>query len=865
MRKLALLAGILVVVNFAACGGGEATEDDGTPTDVLADEGGTDVEQDTGIEDIVEDTGTDNAWMDMGIQDIAQDIPEGPFYPKEEGDLVTVTNGTITVQLNLATGTFNIGTVPGLDGVINGHSEAQISSVEGTSVISSVNPSQRAGWLASWEGDGLDEGVTVMMETIPTGSIGGLRTYISLHRNSPSVTVKLMLALPIREGFLIKRLVPVVTRGSEGAGLLLGPGTSTATMVTNGHEIVYDANAEALNVTEAIETMNAPGYLSNWNATICTKAGKCLVAGFLNVERGFGGIAVESSPLEAFAVGDDAALSLFEMRSTLLQGAYVSPSRIITSEMAYLDFTENAYEGLARFGAAIKTYNSLADKRPAPSMMAATVGLSAMDYDDVAALIDSTWDGYAVDGVLVDAGWENDEKAPDATKFPAVGGQNAMKALAGLITGHGMTAGIGLSPFVIDADSDLYTTHPDWMLAPTDLAIVRLGIGNNAGILDLGNVDAAAWALNYIKTAVQEWGYDYIKLYGVDIACFGDGGATVGQTGLTSMIQFLKSLREQLGDEVFIEIAEGTMIGLEHADLVNAAMPTYGSWSAPASKVDGSQWMGAMSWSHRAFMEGRAFRVVPGRLFGFPDDRIPGPGEYYLGQQIAVVAGGVPNLTDSLLSAGREYEAVRPIVMGPWSPDFATLKIPETWYAHMDVLGETGYAAGFFRFAENMDLTTLTAANGARTRTFTLPDDTGSWIALDAFDGTVLADGGKCINPEGAEFTVDTPNSARVFAVRNFNGSAPAFLGMSESLAGGFAYVTEIQTAATSITVTLDLKARGGTTLWFAVPKSSTPTVNLAGEAIESQNVDTTTCSDVNIVSVDLVATGATVTATVSI
>ncbi len=865
MRRFLLLASILTVLNLVACGGGETTEDEGNPVDVIGDPGENDIVADTAVEDTAIDTGTDTAWMDMGLQDLGADIPEGPFYPKEEGDLVTVTNGTLTVVLNLADGTFNIGENPGMDGIINGHSEAHISSVEGTTVISSKDPSQRAGWQATWTGDGLDEGVTLMMETIPTGSIGGLRTFISLHRNNPSVTIKLMLALPIREGFLVKKLIPVVAKGSDGAGLLLGPGTASAMMVTNGHEISYDGNAEALNVTEAVETLNAPGYLSNWNATICTKAGKCVVAGFLNVERGFGGVAVESVPLEAFAVGADEALSFFELRSTMVQGAYVSPSRIITSEMAYLDFTDNAYDGIARFGAAVKTFNGIGDGRDAPAMAAAAVALDSMNSDDVSTFVAEVAGHPGIAGILIDQGWEDAEKAPDSTRFPTDGGQNAMKVLAGEITGHALLAGIALSPFVFDGDSAFATAHPDWLLAPTELAMVRMGLGSTSKILDLSVADAATWATDYIKTAVQTWGYDYVKLYGVDMACLGDGGSVAGQTGLASMRAFLKSLRTTLGADVYIEIAEGSMIGLEYADLIAAAMPSYASWAAPVSKVDGSQWMAAMSWSHRAFLDNGAFRVVPGRIFGVPETRVPGPGEYYLGQQLAAVTGGVPNPTGAMTNPGREFEALRPMIHDPWSPDFVTLKIPETWYAHMDRLGDFGYVAGFFRFADNMDLYTLAASNGARTRTFDLPDDTGSFIALDAFDGTLLTAGGKCINPDGAQFTVDTPNSARVFAVRAFDGSAPAFLGATPSLAGGFAYFTEIQPGATTVVIALDMKAAGETTLWFAVPKSAAPTVDLAGETIGSQNVDTTTCSDADIVSVTFTATGPAVTATVSI
>lgn len=865
MRKLMILAGVLAALNLVACGDGETTGDDGTLQDVIDDNGSeADVVEDTNEPDVARDYGVDTSWMDMGIEDFVDDVPEGPFYPKEEGDLVTVSNGEITVVLNLAEGTFNIGRNPGLDGIINASSEAVVKSIEGDSTISSRNPSQRAGWEANWAPDGLDDGVTVMMETLPVGSIGGIRTFISLHRNSPSVTVKMMLALPIRDGFLVKRLSPVVARGSDGGGLLLGPNTASAMLVTNGHEIAYDSNAESLNVSEAIATMNGPGYLANWNATICTKLNSCVVAGFLNVDRGFGGVAVASSPDEAFAVGDDAALSLFELRSTMVQGAYVSPSRIIMSEVAYVDFTDNASEALTRYGRAIKTFNTIPDLRPAPAMMVATVALSSQDSAQVGTIIDGSVSNFHLDGFLIDQGWENDEKAPDSTTFPAQGGTNAMKALADKIKGHGLMAGIALSPFVFDSGSDFYAAHPDWMLEPTDIAIVRLGLGNTSKILDLSVPEAAAWATNYIKTAVQDWGYGYIKLYGVDLGCLGDGGSVAGQTGLTSMRDFLEGLRAELGDTVYIEIAEGSMVGLQYADLIAAAMPNYDSWAVPLSKLDGTSWMSAMSWSRRAFLNGNAFNVVPGRIFGGVLPKLADP-SILLAQRFSAVLGGVPNLSERPAGANSLFEISRRMVTESWSPDFAKLKIPETWYSKLGGAAEGTWLAGFFRFTDNTDLYTLAPVDGSRTRTFELPTDEGSWIAFNVMDQSVLSSDGKCINPQGATVTVADPLSAQVFSVRQFDGTAPQFLGIGSSFGGGFAHVSNIQNDATQVAVTMAPNGRVGTVLWFAIPKAATPTVDVPGLTFNLQTADAATCSDATIVSVEIQDTDQQVTATLSI
>ena len=129
MRRLVLLTTIAVAAALAACGSsGDPIEEDTGINEVFQDSG-SDVGIDTQTgDDAIIDSGTDNAWMDVHLPDVKEDIPEGPFYAKEEGDLVTVSDGRLTVVLNLADGTFNIGFTPGLDGIINGHSEAWVRS-----------------------------------------------------------------------------------------------------------------------------------------------------------------------------------------------------------------------------------------------------------------------------------------------------------------------------------------------------------------------------------------------------------------------------------------------------------------------------------------------------------------------------------------------------------------------------------------------------------------------------------------------------------------------------------------------------------------------------------------------------------------
>ncbi|HOA12684.1 MAG TPA: hypothetical protein PLB35_02750 [Myxococcota bacterium] len=864
MRRLVLLTTIAVAAALAACGSsGDPIEEDTGINEVFQDSG-SDVGIDTQTgDDAIIDSGTDNAWMDVHLPDVKEDIPEGPFYAKEEGDLVTVSDGRLTVVLNLADGTFNIGFTPGLDGIINGHSEAWVRSSEGVTRISSMNPAQRAAWQAMQTTDGLDDGVLIGMETVPSGSIGGMRTFIALHRNQPSVTIKVQLVLPVREGFFIEKLVPVVARGSEGAGMLLGPGTATARIVTGGHEIAYDANAEAINVTEAVETLNKPGYLSDNATLICTKAGKCLLAGFLNTVRGFGGVAVATDPVSAFAVGEDAALSLFEMRSTMVQGAMLSPSRVITSEVAYLDFTGEPGPALARFADAIATFNTLPVPRALPFMYSARVGQEGLTSDQVVAAIPD--DSEGVTGFLVEQGWENAEKAPDAVKFPNHGGTGAMKWIADQAKAAGLVPGIALGPFVFKNDSAFAATHAEWLLEPGELAVVRLGIGNNSSILDLTSDDARAWAVAHVTTAAGDWGYRYVKIHGADIACMAKPGSTTGMTGVEGLRKFLEEVRAAVGADVFIELADGGMIGLGLVDAIGTADPQYKSWNAPASKVDNTLQMGAMTWARRAWLDGTVFNVVPGPAFDFSQDgTLTASG--WIGPRLWAVTGGVPTIAEAQGIQGLLAELAGNPFGDAWAGDYADLRIPETWQAGYERDGVASFLAGFFRFEGNMDLYTLAPVNGARTRTLQLPQAEGNWLAIDPETAEMATVDGACMNPAGMELVLESGNSAsRVLVLRKISaGGAPTFMAITPSIAGGDGLVSQLSSDAGSTTVTYDAFFRGDTTVVFAVPVANSPTVSVEGGTIIDQGVSDTACSDMKTAWIKFTPTADSVTVTAS-
>ncbi|MGW0574937.1 alpha-galactosidase [Streptomyces sp. NPDC002920] len=76
------------------------------------------------------------------------------------------------------------------------------------------------------------------------------------------------------------------------------------------------------------------------------------------------------------------------------------------------------------------------------------------------------------------------------------------------VKGLGMEFGLWFEPEMVNADSDLFRTHPDWILGP------RAGLplpSRHQQALDLANPDAAAEVESRISALVTEYAIDFIK------------------------------------------------------------------------------------------------------------------------------------------------------------------------------------------------------------------------------------------------------------------------------------------------------------------------------------------------------------------
>ena len=95
-----------------------------------------------------------------------------------------------------------------------------------------------------------------------------------------------------------------------------------------------------------------------------------------------------------------------------------------------------------------------------------------------------------------------------------------LRPLADTVHGLGMEFGLWVEPEMVNPDSDLARAHPDWVLAPREVAAADLTAGADGAlprpwrhqqVLDVGNPAVSAYLLERLDSLVTEIGVDYLK------------------------------------------------------------------------------------------------------------------------------------------------------------------------------------------------------------------------------------------------------------------------------------------------------------------------------------------------------------------
>ena len=151
----------------------------------------------------------------------------------------------------------------------------------------------------------------------------------------------------------------------------------------------------------------------------------------------------------------------------------------------------------------------------------------------------------------IDDGFEQDvgswfESDPE---FP-----NGVAGLSQEIRQEGLTPGIWLAPFILQPRSKLIRRHPNWLLRkengqPVNSGLVWGGLGH---ALDLTHPDAIGYVRDVIRTAVQEWGFPYLKLDFLYAAALPGAHHDPTKTRAQILRQALELIREVAGNDVVL-------------------------------------------------------------------------------------------------------------------------------------------------------------------------------------------------------------------------------------------------------------------------------------------------------------------------
>lgn len=144
----------------------------------------------------------------------------------------------------------------------------------------------------------------------------------------------------------------------------------------------------------------------------------------------------------------------------------------------------------------------------------------------------------------------------------------------------GLTPGIWLAPYIVHPKARLVQEHPDWLLRDERGKPVTAGFVWNAFTLalDLTNPEALAYTCDVIRTAVQKWGFTYLKLDFLYAAALDGVYQDPSQSRAQVLRKGFEALREAAGPKITLLACGcpfGSALGLFEAMRVSADMNGY--------------------------------------------------------------------------------------------------------------------------------------------------------------------------------------------------------------------------------------------------------------------------------------------------
>ncbi|BBB02072.1 putative alpha-galactosidase [Actinacidiphila reveromycinica] len=170
------------------------------------------------------------------------------------------------------------------------------------------------------------------------------------------------------------------------------------------------------------------------------------------------------------------------------------------------------------------------------------------DLDRLLRLVDKAAD-VGVERFVLDDGWFLGRRSDNAglgdwQVDPEVW-PRGLSPLADHVRARGMQFGLWFEPEMVNPDSELARSHPDWVLGP---AAGRGPSSRNQYVLDVTNPDAWAYLLDSIDALVTEYGIAYLKWdHNRDLheAVHGPADRPVAHAQVVALYRLLDTLKER--------------------------------------------------------------------------------------------------------------------------------------------------------------------------------------------------------------------------------------------------------------------------------------------------------------------------------
>ncbi|HSH18205.1 MAG TPA: glycoside hydrolase family 36 protein [Candidatus Saccharimonadales bacterium] len=186
-------------------------------------------------------------------------------------------------------------------------------------------------------------------------------------------------------------------------------------------------------------------------------------------------------------------------------------------------------------------------------------------------------DSIPIDYILLDDGYMT--QVGDWTsindKFPS-----GMKHIVREIQAAGFKPGIWIAPFIVSSESEVYRQHPEWVIAEKALVVQPDYRGMNY-FLDLTRPDVQEHIRSVIRTYVEDWGFEYLKIDFLYAAAIPARRYDPSYTSIQAYRKGMEIIREAAGDVPLLGCGAPMTASIGIVDQMRVGPDTAPYWRHP--------------------------------------------------------------------------------------------------------------------------------------------------------------------------------------------------------------------------------------------------------------------------------------------